>query len=123
MIERLFDLTGPQAWLAWVSLFNVIVGFTGILVRAIPPSTPPRLAPYLCFMLGFVIIYCRGFYRQVYHTPLTAWSAATGALVGLSMVWLLVTSLIDKRAVMRRDVEQRYEQRKLIFRQRPGDWK
>jgi len=90
VVDRLLDLSGPHAALAWVALATCVVGIATVLLIA-ATNTPPRAGTSLLFNTTFVAVYLRIAFRQV--TPdasLTYWGAVIYALPGLACVLVAV---------------------------------
>lgn len=101
MLDRMLALDGPRAFLAWISLANVIIGTVSLIVSATPQIVPPHPGASLTFRTSFVLVYGRSLYRTVLGSPITYVGAVPHLLIGLALVWGIVTSVRDKRAVMR----------------------
>lgn len=86
MLDRMLALSGPVAWLTWVSAANVVVGLATLLILAVCKA-PPRAGTSLAFTLAFVLVYGRSFVRNMYGLPVSYWGVALHALVGLTCAW------------------------------------
>lgn len=93
MLDRLLALSGPHAWLAWVSLFSAAIGIASVVMQA-AVKAPVRLGSSLMFRFAFIALFCRITYRQVHpDAQLTYGAVAIYALPGLACVWAVWDAL------------------------------
>lgn len=96
MLERMAALHGPVAALVWVSAANVLIGLAALLVLAVCKA-PPRTGPVFAFVLAFVGVYARSYYRNLHGGPVTWWGAGIHALIGVACVWMALDAIRHRR--------------------------
>lgn len=91
------ELMGPMEALAWVALFNIVVGVVYVVYRAIPPHVPIRPGMWLAYVTTTIVVYARLYYRVVSGTGPSYGGAAIQATVGVVLAIAIATVAVDKR--------------------------
>lgn len=98
MVEHMHSLPGPVEFLAWISLANVLIGMVTACIIA-TTKAPPRVSSSLAFLMAFVLIYGRSFYRNLTGAPTTYTSACLHLTIGVACIWKAVQSVRYARLV------------------------
>lgn len=97
MIDRLLDLEGPRAVLAWVALVSTAIGVLSVYVQAVV-KPPVRTGISLAVRTAFVIVFARIAYRSIDPTPGLGYvGALLYAAPGIALGWGLIDGLVFAR--------------------------